>query len=227
MNKESNFEKLTTLDVSAHIEKKTTKTATISYLSWAWAWDYFKKSYPDAKYEIKEWERKPYLFDEKTGYMVETSITAGGETHMMWLPVMDGSNHAMTDKKYTITNKYGQVTTIQPANMFDINKAIMRCLVKNMAMFGLGLYIYAGEDLPITTEEIQEAKPVPVSTKVEKPTPAADKLVVARVKKCKTEEDLKTLWYTLQGELGDNFKDVEKIYTVVFTQRKAEIAKCK
>ena len=223
MNKDSNFEKLTALDVSAHIEKKTTKTATLSYLSWAWAWDYFKKSYPDAKYEIKEWEGKPYLFDEKTGYMVETSITAGGETHMMWLPVMDGSNHAMTDKKYTITNKYGQVTTIQPANMFDINKAIMRCLVKNMAMFGLGLYIYAGEDLPSDSVEVKEEKPV--EKPAENPTPAADKLVVSRVKKCKSEEDLKTLWHKLQGELGDNFKDVEKIYTVVFAQRKAEIVK--
>lgn len=146
------FEQLTAVDCSAHIDKKNTGTATLSYLSWAWAWDYFKKAYPDAKYEIKEWDGKPYLFDEKTGYMVETSITAGGETYIMWLPVMDNSNHAMLDKPYKIQTKFKTID-VAPANMFDINKNIMRCLVKNMAMFGLGLYIYAGEDLPAETDE--------------------------------------------------------------------------
>lgn len=141
------FEQLTAVDCSEHVDKKDTGSAVLSYLSWAWAWDYFKKAYPDAKYEIKEWDGKPYLFDEKTGYMVQTSITAGGETHCMWLPVMDGSNHAMMDKMYQIQTKYKTIN-VAAATMFDINKNIMRCLVKNMAMFGLGLYIYAGEDLP-------------------------------------------------------------------------------
>lgn len=59
------FEQLTAVDCSAHIEKKNTGKTSLSYLSWAWAWDYFKKAYPDAKYEIKEWDGKPYLFDEK------------------------------------------------------------------------------------------------------------------------------------------------------------------
>ena len=155
---EANFAKLSALDVSAHIDKKQTGTTTLSYLSWAWAWDYFKKAYPDAQYKIKEWDGRPYLFDEKTGYMVETSITAGGETHIMWLPVMDGANHAMTDKPYQIVTKYNKPIDVKAANMFDINKTIMRCLVKNMAMFGLGLYIYAGEDLPNETEDFIVAK---------------------------------------------------------------------
>lgn len=146
------FEQLTAVDCSAHIDKKNTGGVNLSYLSWAWAWDYFKKAYPDATYQIKEWDGKPYLFDEKTGYMVETSITAGGETYVMWLPVMDNTNHSMLDKPYKIQTKFKTID-VPAATMFDINKNIMRCLVKNMAMFGLGLYIYAGEDLPADAEE--------------------------------------------------------------------------
>lgn len=160
------FEKLAAVDVNAHVDKKNTGTQVLSYLSWAWAWDYFKKAHPDAKYEIKEWEGKPYLFDEKTGYMVETSITAGGETHIMWLPVMDNANHAMLDKPRTIQTKYKSID-VASATMFDINKTIMRCLVKNMAMFGLGLYIYAGEDLPTDGEaaDTKESSPVKITDK--------------------------------------------------------------
>ena len=147
------FSKLADVNVNEHIDKKKTGSTELSYLSWAWAWKYFKEAIPDAKYTIRHWEDKPYLFDEKTGYMVETSITAGGETHEMWLPVMDSTNHAMLDKAYIVKTKYNEFT-VPPATMFDINKTIMRCLVKNMAMFGLGLYIYAGEDLPNDTEEM-------------------------------------------------------------------------
>ena len=150
-NKKTTFELLADTNVNSHIDKKKTGGTELSYLSWAWAWDYFKRAIPDAKYEIRHWGDCPYLFDEKTGYMVETGITAGGETHVMWLPVMDGTNHAMLDHAYTVKTKYNQIT-VPAATMFDINKTIMRCLVKNMAMFGLGLYIYAGEDLPVDTE---------------------------------------------------------------------------
>ena len=152
MTEKTKFEQLTAVDCSAHIDKKNTGGVNLSYLSWAWAWDYFKKAYPDATYQIKEWDGKPYLFDEKTGYMVETSITAGGETYVMWLPVMDNTNHSMLDKPYKIQTKFKTID-VPAATMFDINKNIMRCLVKNMAMFGLGLYIYAGEDLPADAEE--------------------------------------------------------------------------
>lgn len=162
------FEKLSAIDCSAHIDKKETgkdrfgNPITLSYLSWAWAWDYFKKAYADAKYEIRHWEDKPYMYDEMLGYMVETSITAGGETHTMWLPVMDGTNSAMksTPQIFKMKKKDGTTydKTVAAATMFDINKAIMRCLVKNMAMFGLGLYIYAGEDLPSDSDETVESK---------------------------------------------------------------------
>lgn len=155
MKEKTKFEALASIDCSAHIDKKESGGTTLSYLSWAWAWDYFKKEYPDAQYVIKEWDGKPYLFDEKTGYMVETSITAGGETYTMWLPVMDGGNRAMLDRPYQVKTKFKTID-VAAATMFDINKAIMRCLVKNMAMFGLGLYIYAGEDLPAESDGVVE-----------------------------------------------------------------------
>lgn len=137
------FEKLVKLSVNEHTEKKE----GLTYLSWAWAWSYFKQTYPDANYIIRNWDDKPYLFDEDLGYLVSTSITAGGQCHSMWLPVMDAKNKAMKDKPYEYKTQFGP-KTVNAATMFDINTAIMRCLVKNMAMFGLGLYIYAGEDLP-------------------------------------------------------------------------------
>ena len=90
----------------------------------------------------------PYLYDEKTGYMVFTNVTIDNLTHEMWLPVMDGANKAMKGEEYTYSTRYNGEKTVEPASMFDVNKTIMRCLVKNLAMFGLGLYIYSGEDLP-------------------------------------------------------------------------------
>ena len=118
---------------------KTEKKGNLTYLSWTWAWAEFKKVYPDAKYELKMFDGKPYIHDVDTGYMVFTSVTAGGMTYDMWLPVMDARNKAL-----------------KTADMFDINKAIIRCLTKNLTMFGLGLYIYAGEDLPEGAEEVPE-----------------------------------------------------------------------
>lgn len=152
MRKET-FESLYSINVNDKTEKKN----NLTYLSWAWAWAEFVKLCPDAHYEIKMFDGKPYLYDDKLGYMVFTSITADGDTKDMWLPVMDGANKAMKDHpyKYVVRQKNWQTqeyTTVEKvceaASMFDINKTLMRCLTKNISMFGLGLYIYAGEDLP-------------------------------------------------------------------------------
>ena len=167
------FEKLVQLDVSNRTEEKN----GLTYLSWAWAWQEFKLKCPDATYSIKTFHdetgiEKPYLRD-RYGIMVFTSITAKGITYEMWLPVMDGANKAMKDEPYTYkvkTNKGETLEkTVAAATMFDINKTIMRCLVKNIAMFGLGLYIYAGEDLPaeldfpITEKQIEAIKSLGVN----------------------------------------------------------------
>lgn len=162
-NKKTVFDELFHLDVNERVEKKKTGNTQLSYLSWSWAWAEVKKRFENATYTIHKFENNlPYVYDENTGYMVFTSVTIDGITHEMWLPVMDGANNAMKSKTYTYEvndYKYNPSTkrrevvgkiqkSVEPATMFDINKTIMRCLVKNLAMFGLGLYIYSGEDLP-------------------------------------------------------------------------------
>ena len=146
---EDPYKVLSRINVNEHTEQKD----GLTYLSWAWAWDEVKKTYPDAVYKVwKDEEGRPYIYDENLGYMCFTSVTIEGETLEMWLPVMDGSNKAMKSEPYEIQTKYKTIT-VKAATMFDINKTIMRCLVKNLAMFGLGLYIYAGEDVPQPDED--------------------------------------------------------------------------
>lgn len=148
------FNQLNAINVNDFTEKKN----NLTYLSWSKAWEEVKKLYPDSTYVIKKFGEKqlPYVYDENTGYMVFTEMTVEGVTHEMWLPVMDGANKPMRAHSYEYTVKSGK-KTVNAADMFDINKTIMRCLTKNIAMFGLGLYIYSGEDLPsIETEKAKE-----------------------------------------------------------------------
>lgn len=138
-----------------NVNDKTERKDNLTYLSWAWAWAEVKKRYPGATYEIVKFNGLPYAFDPLTGYMVYTTVTIEGQTHEMWLPVMDANNKAMKAEPYTVKTKYKE-TEVKAATMFDVNKTIMRCLTKNLAMFGLGLYIYAGEDLPEKEAEERE-----------------------------------------------------------------------
>lgn len=143
-----NFNKLLSLNVNEYVEAKN----GLNYLSWSYAWAEFKKIYPDATYEVIKFDNGdmvtlPYMYDEKTGYMCCTRVTADNITHEMWLPVMDNRNKAMLE-----------------CTMFDINKTIMRCLTKNLAMFGLGLYIYAGEDLPEALSDDKSTTGLPTYT---------------------------------------------------------------
>lgn len=180
------FSTLNAINCKDYIEKKN----NLTYLSWSWAWTKVKEKYPDATYIVRNWDNKPYLCDEVLGYMVETSVTINEQTHIMWLPVMDSSNNAMkaTPYSYTVNNpnfkfakksedgkyydRYGNeqkptiTKEVKSATMFDINTAIMRCLTKNLAMFGLGLYIYAGEDLP--KEDKVEPQPEEVASLIDR-----------------------------------------------------------
>ncbi len=136
--KQTVFERLSAINVNEHVEKKD----NLTYLSWAWAWSETKRACPDATYKILETE-----YDDALGFMCHTTVTIEGETLEMWLPVMDGKNKSMKKQAYTYSTYRGD-KQVEAATTFDINKTIMRCLVKNLAMFGLGIYIYAGEDLP-------------------------------------------------------------------------------
>ena len=167
------FEDLNGLNINGHTEKKKVEGKELTYLSWPWAWAEVKKRYPDAHYSI--WKNEnglPYTEDPATGYMVYTSVTIEGVTHEMWLPVMNGANKAMKRAPYKYTTKYGE-KSVEAATMMDINKTIMRCLVKNLAMFGLGLYIYAGEDLPEVEKEDQDTNIPDRSASAPRPAPQA------------------------------------------------------
>ena len=144
------FNALCNLDLSEKSEKRD----TLTYLSWANAWSEFKSAYPSATYRILKNENGlPYFSDPDLGIMVFTEVIVDDVIHQMWLPVMDSKNKAMklTPYTYQVWDNYKKAfveKTVQAASMFDINKTLMRCLVKNLAMFGLGLYIFQGDDLP-------------------------------------------------------------------------------
>lgn len=133
------FETLNAVNVNGHTEKKN----GLTYLSWAWAWAEVKKAFPDANYTIYEnnqgWN---YFTDGRTGW-VKTGVTINGMEHIEFLPIMDFKNKSIPLDNIT---------------SFDVNKAIQRSLTKAVARHGLGLYIYAGEDLP---EEEQSQQPTP------------------------------------------------------------------
>jgi len=186
---ENYFKQMYDIDVSEKVEQKN----GLSYLSWAWAWAEVKKLHPDASYEIKKFgeQQLPYVYDQNTGYMVYTSVTIDGITHEMWLPVMDGANMAMKIEPYTYKVGRGEKAfekTVAAADMFAVNKTIMRCLTKNLAMHGLGLYIYAGEDLPEATQEEKQAEveaakaaSEALKTKVKNVVDAGSKLIASGV----------------------------------------------
>jgi hypothetical protein len=133
------FEKLYSLDVSQHVEKK----GKFSYLSWTYAIAELNKIDPEATWNVVRFNGLPFLKTE-CGYFVEVEVTVKGIKKSQIHPVLDNSNK-----------------TIEQPNAFQINTSIQRCLVKAIALHGLGLYIYAGEDLPEqkepTEEEIDEA----------------------------------------------------------------------
>jgi hypothetical protein len=131
----------------------------------------------------------------------------------MWLPVMDGANKSMKHEPYTYSTRYGD-KSVEQASMFDINKTLMRCLVKNLAMFGLGHYIFAGEDLPESESDTianTTSKPLakPVIAKAPKANAEGGEPAKPQLKK-DTEE-----WTKVVKWIGDNkdktIEDIEKI----------------
>lgn len=139
-----------------NVNDKTEKKGNLTYLSWAWAWAEFKKIYPKATYAVDKFDGTYCTGNENLGYMVRTEVFADDLSYEMWLPIMDMRNNAILKPKMT-----------------EVNKTIMRCLTKNLAMFGLGLYIYAGEDLPESEEETEQQKQ-PQKT-VQNPTETGNK----------------------------------------------------
>lgn len=206
------FNKLFAINCNDKTEKKNNGSTELTYLSWCYAWSEVKKLYPNARYEILKFgeNKLPYVFDEKTGYMVFTRVEIEDIEHEMWLPVMDSANKAMKDKPYTYKvkeYKFGKFTgnyidkNVEPATMFDINKTIMRCLTKNLAMFGLGLYIYAGEDLPENVDNEEPKNSAKNSAKKELMIQDSQKELI--ISKFKKEEILSYLQEINKAKLGE------------------------
>ena len=139
--KDSVFGTLAAVNCNEHIEKKNNGKVELSYLSWAWAWHYIKSRYPNAYYTIYErQDGVPYWTDGRTAW-VKTGVTIEGMEHIEYLPIMDYRNVSIPLEKIT---------------SMDMNKAIQRSLTKAAARHGLGLYIYAGEDIPLSEAEAKE-----------------------------------------------------------------------
>jgi len=136
--KKTTWEVLSALDVSKHVEEK----GNLSYLSWAWAWGTLMNIYPESSYEFDE----PVFYDNGS-CEVWVTITVDGMSRKMWLPVMDFRNNSVPN----------------PSSR-QISDTRMRCLVKCLAMFGLGFSLYAGEDLPDPEKDKEVLPEVPEST---------------------------------------------------------------
>ena len=183
--KKSVFEVLNAVNCNEHTEKKN----GLTYLAWAWAWGIVKKHYPDATYNI--YENKDgllYHTDGRTAW-VKTGVTIEGQEYIEYLPVMDFNNKSIPVERVT---------------SFDVNKAVQRSLTKACARHGLGLYIYAGEDLPEGEDE-KPAEPKKTASKkkaepTQTPAPKAQAednkffLVKQLIADCKTKDDLLKLW---------------------------------
>lgn len=210
--KKSVFQTLNEINVNEHTEVKDNGQTKLTYLSWVWAWAQVKNLYPDANYEVRHWDGKPFLYDESLGFMIETSVTIQGETMTMWLPVMDSKNKAMKATAYEYSTGYGK-KMVKPATMFDINTTIMRCLVKNLAMFGLGLYIYAGEDLPQVEKDAQVNKPAPAKKSWYKEGATSDE-VADMMRHATTMEDVRNIYLAypaFQAELVEVGKEMQAV----------------
>ena len=184
--KKSVFEVLNAINVNEHTEKKN----GLTYLSWAWAWAEVKKHYPSAFYTI--YENKGglnYHTDGRTCW-VKTGVTIDGLEHIEYLPVMDYKNQSIGADRVT---------------SFDVNKAIQRSLTKAVARHGLGLYIYAGEDLPETEHENGN-----------------DALGNAclDVEGSKTVDELKEVYYRYEKEFGK-----DKRFIAAVNKKNAELSK--
>ena len=189
---ENNFTKLFAIDVSKHTEKKN----GLTYLSWAWAWGELKKVCPNAKYTVYEnkdgWN---YHTDGKTCW-VKTGVTIDDLEYIEYLPVMDFRNKSIP---------------VEAVTSFDVNKTIQRSLTKAVARHGLGLCIYAGEDLPEVTE-----------TKQTKFTGIDGKHAKA-IKSAQTPEELVNVLVGIKESMGDAFSDFKSQYTQAYNKRLAEL----
>ena len=150
---EITYADLATINVNDHTEKK----GGLTYLSWAWAVDQLLRRDPDAAWDYRLWNDQPVCLLHDSTALVCCTVTVGGRSKTVWLPVMDHKNRAI----------------VSP-DAFAINTAMQRALVKAIALCGLGLYIYAGEDLPMEDDAVVASGQDAYAAWLESLTPIAD-----------------------------------------------------
>ena len=180
------FETLNAVNVNGHTEKKN----NLTYLSWAWAWAEVKKAFPDARYTIYETPDGCIYWTDGRTCWVKTGVTINGLEHIEYLPVMDFRNAAIPLDKVTST---------------DVNKAIQRSLTKACARHGLGLYIYAGEDLPESEQTEQMATAVAPGTTLQVVMDIAKTALGGYA--LRTKKDSKTVNEEARTFIGKAYKD--------------------
>ena len=181
------FDTLNAVNVNGHTEKKN----VLTYLSWTWAWAEIKKAYPDAQYTIYETPDGCIYWTDGRTCWVKTGVTINGLEHIEYLPVMDYRNASIPAEKVTST---------------DVNKAIQRSLTKACARHGLGLYIYAGEDLPETEQAADTAQRDTESAKARLAARSACQKVVKDYCQ-RTGADENAAWQTIAKGIGKASKD--------------------
>lgn len=220
------------LDVSGFTEKKK----DLTYLSWSHAWRLALKADPNANFQVHYFDGKAYMEVNGTA-MVWVSITMGGNTRTCWLPVMNARNDPISIAGREFTDKYGR-KQVEMIDSFNVNTAIMRCLTKCLGMFGLGLNVYAGEDLKMFDREVEEepkAEPKKEEKKAEKKEePKAEKPKTSEADKerlvllantlieylgiQKSEADLKSYWKSNQELLDEIKAKLPDLYEIVRTK---------
>ena len=158
------FETLFEINVNDHVEKKN----GLSYLSWPYAWAEVKKRFPDANYKVYETESGCIYFTDGKTCWVKTGVEVAGLEHIEYLPIMDYKNKSIS---------------LENVTSFDVNKSIQRSLTKALARHGLGLYLYAGEDLPEIEVEKISAKDAKILQSVVKNFDEPDKLYATLLKR--------------------------------------------
>jgi hypothetical protein len=195
-------------NVNDHVEKKQ----NLTYLSWAWAWAEALKADPAASFSVRNFivgGTTQCWMDVNGTAMVWVSVTLGGRTRECFLPVMDHRNKPIPNP-----------------DSFQINTALMRCLTKCLALFGLGLYIYAGEDLPEgRAESVETQEPKPDTQGITNLKFFAEKLLDT-LSMHETERDLREYWKANQENMDKLKKQAPEVFKMVqkaFADAKARI----
>lgn len=216
------------VNVNDHKEEKN----GLSYLSWAWAWAEVLKADPLADFGVQTFNGQPFMTIGDTA-MVWVSVTIFGKPITCWLPVMNSRNAPISIAGRTFKDKFGKDQT-EKVDAFNVNTSLMRCLTKAVAMHGLGLYIYAGEDLPekeekevpkevlkeIQKPEVKKARLPPQPTEWDNSDEARDlfaKSMIEYTNICKDVESLNSYWISNQLQLESLKKTHLSLYQDVLS----------